>query len=200
MFLSKQKVLSGEALAAASEALEKKRAELESERTIPRAWDVILAGPDSLLVDLISETVEEMCGWRPSREQVTQFTKKVRQGTFVPIVQKSPSNTTRLDSASTSRIRGSKTRFAGSISDLLDHGFIAAGQEIFRDHLGKHYTATIDASGHIVFPDGKKFSSISAAGQNITGSSDRGWTLFFTRTSEGQTVRLHDLRMKLSNA
>ena len=42
-------------------------------RTIVEAWTQIVATPDDLLVDLISEITERICGIAPDREMVEQF-------------------------------------------------------------------------------------------------------------------------------
>ena len=42
-------------------------------RTIAAAWTQIIETPDELLVDLISETTERICGFKPEPELVEQF-------------------------------------------------------------------------------------------------------------------------------
>ncbi len=73
--LSKECVLSGESHRDATSLLEKKRATLATELALPKAWAMIHSGPDSALLSLMSETVEELCGAAPSEEQVAQFLK-----------------------------------------------------------------------------------------------------------------------------
>lgn len=41
--------------------------------TLPRAWNMILQDPDSLLVDLLEETVEKICGIKPGTEETKEF-------------------------------------------------------------------------------------------------------------------------------
>ena len=197
MYLSKATILNGDAYLKATQELENKRSAHEIEQTIPRAWDAILSGPDTILVDLISETVEELCGFKPTEDQIASFCTKLRNdpGLTVPIFKPGKKI---YPVASTGNSKTVKARFAGSVKDLLEQRLVDPNQEIFRDHLGKHYTARIDPSGHIEFPDGTKYSSVSAAGRHITKSSDRGWTLFFTRARDGKVVSLHDLRVQLN--
>ena len=42
-------------------------------KTIAAAWTQIVETPDDLLVDLISETTERICGFKPEPELVKQF-------------------------------------------------------------------------------------------------------------------------------
>ena len=41
--------------------------------TLPKAWNKIIEEPDELLVDLIAETTERMCGYKPGLKDVSQF-------------------------------------------------------------------------------------------------------------------------------
>jgi len=199
--LSKEAVLNGSAYTQAISMLEKIRSASAIEKMLPKAWAMILSGPDSILTALIAETVEELCGSKPTDEQVGAFLKpRLKEATLPSSPHSSPPQRPSSSvgrTTPTAEERPSKTKFAGSISDLLDEGLLSPGQEIFRVYLNKTYTAQIDGSGHIVFPDGKKFSSISAAGRYVTNASDRGWPLFHTKTVDGKTVSLHDLRLML---
>jgi hypothetical protein len=166
-------------------------ASILAEQNIRVAWAKIMAGPDSILVDLISETAEEP---KPTEEQIKAFLRD-QQGAPLPRSIR-PVDRGR-PSPQTSPRRSSKARFEVSIADLLAYGLIVPGQQIFRNYRNKRYTLTIDERGNIVFPDGKTFPSLSAAGKGITNSEDRGWTLFFTKTPDGEVVSLHELRLRL---
>ena len=76
-YLSREKVISGRAVTAAESlalalAQSQQRAEVTS-KTIVQAWNQIVETPDDLLVDLISETTERICGFKPERKLVEQF-------------------------------------------------------------------------------------------------------------------------------
>jgi hypothetical protein len=45
------------------------------EETIPEAWNKIITEPDSLLIDLLSETTEKICGFKPEIDETTRFFK-----------------------------------------------------------------------------------------------------------------------------
>ena len=71
--LSPERVGSGQAVGDAEDLVEsQQRAEI-IDRTIAAAWTQIVETPDELLVDLISETTERICGFKPEPELVEQF-------------------------------------------------------------------------------------------------------------------------------
>ena len=71
--LSKGKVISGRAVSDAEDLVQsQQRAEITS-KTIVRAWNQIVEAPDETLVELISETTERICGFKPEPELVEQF-------------------------------------------------------------------------------------------------------------------------------
>ena len=72
-YLSPEQVGSGRAVGDAEDLVEsQQRAEIIG-NTIAAAWIQIVETPDELLVDLISETTERICGFRPEPELVKQF-------------------------------------------------------------------------------------------------------------------------------
>ena len=72
-YLSPERVGSGQAVGDAEGLVEsQQRAEIIG-KTIAAAWIQIVETPDELLVDLISETTERICGFKPEPELVKQF-------------------------------------------------------------------------------------------------------------------------------
>ena len=66
-------MVSGQAIGDAEALVEsQQRAEIIG-RTIAAAWTQIVETPDELLVDLISETTERICGFKPEPELVEEF-------------------------------------------------------------------------------------------------------------------------------
>lgn len=78
-YLSPNKVVSGQAVSGAEALVEsRKRAEVIG-KGIVAAWNRLIEGPDELLVDLIAETTEGLCGFRPEPELVQQFLAQFMQ-------------------------------------------------------------------------------------------------------------------------
>ena len=72
-YLSRERVGSGQAVGDAEDLVEsQQRAEIIG-KTIAAAWTQIVETPDELLVDLISETTERICGFKPEPELDKQF-------------------------------------------------------------------------------------------------------------------------------
>ena len=72
-YLSQERVVSGRAASDAEDLVQsQQRAEI-TRKAIVEAWNQIVDTPDEILVDLISETAERICGFKPKPESVQQF-------------------------------------------------------------------------------------------------------------------------------
>lgn len=71
--LAKDNVQSGQAVRNAISIKEERLRMRKIEDSLPEAWNKIITGPDSLLVDLIAETSEGLCGYKPDKEVVQDF-------------------------------------------------------------------------------------------------------------------------------
>jgi predicted type IV restriction endonuclease len=74
-FLSKERVVSGEAVKSAELVHRSKQTKTILHDSIPKAWNKILTDPDDLLVDLLIETTEKLCGFRPEVTDIEKFLK-----------------------------------------------------------------------------------------------------------------------------
>ena len=72
-YLSPGRVGSGQAIGDAEALVESQQRAEVIDRTIAAAWSQIVETPDELLVELISETTERICGFKPEPELVEQF-------------------------------------------------------------------------------------------------------------------------------
>ena len=72
-YLSPEKVGNGQAVRDAETLVESQQRAETIGKTIVTAWNQIVETPDELLVDLISETTERICGIKPEPELVQQF-------------------------------------------------------------------------------------------------------------------------------
>ena len=72
-YLSREKVLSGRAVSGAEDLVRSQQRAEVAIKTIVQAWKQIVEAPDKILVDLISETAERICGFKPEPELVEQF-------------------------------------------------------------------------------------------------------------------------------
>jgi predicted type IV restriction endonuclease len=65
------------------------------EKTIPKAWEQILKKPNETLVDVLVETVEDLCGYKPDPESCVNFLKRFAN---TPIPTAVPGGTSQEDS------------------------------------------------------------------------------------------------------
>ena len=73
--LSRNNVQTGKALQYAESIYKGKQKKKLIEETIPEAWNKIITEPDSLLIDLLCETTEKTCGFKPEIDEITRFLK-----------------------------------------------------------------------------------------------------------------------------
>jgi len=78
-FLSKENVISDRAIRNAENIYRSKQKQYLIKETLPKAWGKIITEPDELLVELLADTVEKLCGYKPDSEMVEQFLTKVVQ-------------------------------------------------------------------------------------------------------------------------
>lgn len=72
-FLQKQIVLTGKAIANAESYYNNKQKGQIIGQTIEKAWKKLLTNADEFLVELLAETTEKLCGFKPDNERVVEF-------------------------------------------------------------------------------------------------------------------------------
>lgn len=88
--LSRNNVQTGKAIQHAESIYKGKQKKKLIEETIPEAWNKIITEPDSLLIDLLSETTEKICGFKPETYDTTRFLKD-NEGRFLVSPEEEPS-------------------------------------------------------------------------------------------------------------
>jgi len=78
------RLLSGEALNYAKKIHKSKMKRTSVLKTLPEAWNRIVRDRDSLLVELLTETTERMCGHRPDPSDVHLFLNRYRPEIILP--------------------------------------------------------------------------------------------------------------------
>ncbi len=72
-YLSYERICSGEALISARSDYQNVARGREIEATLPKAWSALLEEQDSLLLDLLAEKVEDLCGYKPDLDICGHF-------------------------------------------------------------------------------------------------------------------------------
>ena len=83
-YLSYENVRNREYLKSARKDLQDGKKNGIIERTLPVAWKQLVEEPDSMLVDLLSETVEDLCGFKPDPDTAAGYIASIAR-TGIPI-------------------------------------------------------------------------------------------------------------------
>ncbi len=137
-YLQYGRVQSGEALKAAREDYQNVSREREIQRTLPKAWKSLLAEPDSLLVELLAEKVEDLCGYKPTLDVCNKFLATEYRNNFDSVRSTSNNSPTivsysRQQAPENCKI-ASQSRTTGGFSFVFNGNIYTAGsaQEVMR--------------------------------------------------------------------
>ncbi len=94
-YLNYDEVCSGKAIEAARMDYKNVTRERQVKDTLPIAWEKLIDEPDELLVELIADKVESLCGYKPDLDTVTSFlniktdfgiraTESIKKSPYVP--------------------------------------------------------------------------------------------------------------------
>lgn len=87
--LSKPNVISSRALQNAVSIYKGKQKNKAIADNLPEAWNKLILEPNELLVELLSETTESLCGFKPENSEVVAFLKS-KEDQFVLIPEEEP--------------------------------------------------------------------------------------------------------------
>jgi len=72
-FLSRENVITGKAIDNAENVYSSKQRELIIKETLPRAWNRIIDSFDEAFLEIIAETTEKLCGYKPDYQTIQIF-------------------------------------------------------------------------------------------------------------------------------
>jgi len=192
--LSKENVMTDKAITNAEQIYENRLKEHLIRQALPKAWEKLLLEPDELLVELLSETTERLCGYKPMDGMVKSFLRNV-------FFEESNQTKKALNEEVKANLKGEKKgkpkigkRSNINLKDLIELGILKSGEEIFRVYKGKIYKARIIRDGKIQLSDGRIANSPSEAASFISGNPENGWKVWKYRNSQGSEISLADLR------
>jgi hypothetical protein len=131
-YLLRDRVLSGEAIQSARSDYQNISKRKYAAQEVPKAWAELVSEPDELLIDLVAEKTQTLCGFRPAPEDVEQFLDSLlppplspRFATAPPsAIQKTSSERNAVQSISERkveyRILGQSRRAASATAALVD--------------------------------------------------------------------------------
>ena len=71
--LSRENVVSEQAVKNAEALYKSQQRQYLIRETLPKAWEKLITEPDEILVDLLAETTEKLCGYKPDSQTVERF-------------------------------------------------------------------------------------------------------------------------------
>jgi len=72
-YLAKENVYSGKSVQNAEAVFKSKQKEYLVRDTLPKAWNKLISEPDELLIELIADATEKLCGYKPDNSVVEHF-------------------------------------------------------------------------------------------------------------------------------
>ena len=72
-YLAKENIISGKAITNAEAIYKSRQKNHLIKETLPKAWSKLISEPDELLVDLLAEATEKLCGYKPDHLAVENF-------------------------------------------------------------------------------------------------------------------------------
>ncbi len=127
-YLSYSNVCSGAALKAARSDYQNVARVRVIEENLPKAWIALLKEQDSLLLDLLAEKVEDLCGYKPDLDVCSQFLERQGQGNHYPVNPKPENHTVTIHTAPTSPATGiTRTRTVDNFNLVFKGKEIPAG-------------------------------------------------------------------------
>lgn len=199
-FLLKSEVITGKTVENAKRLYKSKQRTYLIKKTLPEAWRRLISEPDDFLMELIAETTEKLCGYKPDDELVMDFIAssiRSRMDTYVKDepktdsfvnkeVKKSPRQSTKVPTYFYIESKKGANACAEIISQkevIIQQGSEIAMEETptipkkaskDRRELQENKTI-ISNQNKLIFSRKYKAPSLSAAAEIVLGRSANGW-------------------------
>ena len=127
LLLSRENVVSGEAVRQAESILESSQRDKIIKERLPEAWNKVIknaVSPDSLLVDLLAETAEEVCGFKLESDEILRFMRSHHEKWLLsPTIKPGVSTPTKLLRQTKKQTDTPKRMQIGNKSYELKYGY-----------------------------------------------------------------------------
>lgn len=124
-YLSKESVVSGSAVELAEKVYENNLIHQRIKEALPLAWKKIISEPDEMLVDMIAEATEEICGFKPDASVVEKFILDL----FQVIRKQTPKKTTHSTTSKQNKQKTSAGITGQSFTKTKPYSFIFLGEK-----------------------------------------------------------------------
>jgi len=82
-FLSKDNIATGKAIQNAETIYKSRKKQTKIKNALPDAWNKIIFEDNELMIDLLSETTEKICGYKPDSDVVKHFLSEYKDQLFI---------------------------------------------------------------------------------------------------------------------
>ncbi|MBI5968772.1 MAG: restriction endonuclease subunit R [Deltaproteobacteria bacterium] len=165
-FLSRENITTEKAISVAETLLKGRVKENEINKNLPRAWNKIISEPDELLVDLINETLEKICGYRAEPEKIVSFINENVKGSTNISENGSKKTVNEIPTKNRDHITQKSTKTSRSLPpNETACKFVYKGTQF--NGIIKNRQLVVEKFG--------KFASFSAASVEVTKTSRNGW-------------------------
>lgn len=89
-FLSKENIDSDNAITSAKGIYQAQYREILIHETLPKAWNKIIEEADEILLELLSDITESLCGFKPDSERCERFLLRYKERLMVPTIPARP--------------------------------------------------------------------------------------------------------------
>lgn len=170
-FLSKESVTSGKAIENAENVYKSRQKQSSIKETLPKAWTKIIEGPDEILLELISETTEKLCGYKPDAQTVENFiSSNIRKQplelkTTKVYLEKDKSSVLNVLKSASKRNHENIIKIDPKWPENFKHTKIIEGQ--FENNSARNWNGLVRVAILTAFHKGKTLNEINKCG--ITG-------------------------------
>jgi hypothetical protein len=127
-YLSYERVCSGEALKSARADYQNVARDREIETVLPKAWSALLEEPDSLLLELLAEKAEDLCGYKPDLDVCSIFlARNLKNGPVIHPTSVAPTKSTPNVATPQTPSKAPRTRTVDSFSFVFEGKTYQAG-------------------------------------------------------------------------
>lgn len=128
-YLHYDSIVSGEAIEAARRDYRNVSRARQIRQTLPRAWARLLEDQDEILIELVADRVESLCGYKPDPDTVADFLRQRALGQPLDsfsLETRTPKNPSTTVSTTTTKVRESAAVGPETIGFVLDGVFLPA--------------------------------------------------------------------------
>jgi predicted type IV restriction endonuclease len=136
-FLAKENIANDKAIENAKQLYKGQQKENILKETLPEAWNKIVSEPDKSLIELINDTTEKLCGYKPEDELIKRFLLKSKEQLLITDLRQPA---IRIDKR-TGKTAKRKTKKVGSLPDFTNKrieafSFLGTRYEVGRPNYG----------------------------------------------------------------